>query len=155
MQSHLRILLPALLTAIIALAAAVPSLAQERNPTIEVRPGGLMAHRVALQRFADAGPGSAAARPDALREALRGGLEFTSSVVTLPDAAFLGPVETDSLQGARRQDCADWRTSGADVLVEGVHMEAAGSWMQHYRDCSRLVLRDLTVFNHVAFNTAL
>lgn len=89
------------------------------NPMIEVRPGGLTAHRVALQRFADETPGSSPLEMEALREALRSGLEFTSSVVTLPDEAFLGPVETVQLAETRRTDCPDWRTGGADVLVEG------------------------------------
>jgi TolB protein len=110
--------------AVLALAGA--SAAQDLNPTIEVRPGTLMAHRVALQRFADLGPGSAALQPETLREALRSGLEFTSSVVTLPDEAFLAPVDTRQLHGARRTDCADWRTSGADVLVEGTLEEQEG-----------------------------
>jgi len=39
-----------------------------------------------------------------------------------------------------------------DVLVEGVRMVAAGSWMQHYRNCDRLTVRGITVFNHVSFN---
>jgi TolB protein len=116
----------AVLAAAVVLACASPSAAQEENPTIVVRPGGLTAHRVALQRFADAGPGSASLAPERLREALRGGLEFTSSIVTLPDAAFLGPVQTEKLYSARRHDCADWRTSGADVLVEGVLEEQEG-----------------------------
>jgi TolB protein len=103
-----------------ALLLARPAAPQELNPTIEVRPGGLTAHRVALQRFSDQAPASASLAPERLREALRGGLEFTSSIVTLPDAAFLGPVETSELHGARRSDCADWRMGGADVLVEGV-----------------------------------
>jgi len=39
-----------------------------------------------------------------------------------------------------------------DVTVEGVRLEAAGSWMQHYRNCDRLVIRGIRVFNHVSFN---
>ena len=39
-----------------------------------------------------------------------------------------------------------------NVLIEGVRMRAAGSWMQHYRLCEGLVIRDIDVFNHVAFN---
>ena len=39
-----------------------------------------------------------------------------------------------------------------NVLVEGVRMQAAGSWMQHYRLCEKLTIRNVTVFNHVAFN---
>lgn len=39
-----------------------------------------------------------------------------------------------------------------DVLIEGVSMRSAGSWMQHYFDCDRLRVRDIAVFNHVAYN---
>ncbi|MBN2269691.1 MAG: glycoside hydrolase family 28 protein [Sedimentisphaerales bacterium] len=39
-----------------------------------------------------------------------------------------------------------------DVLIEGVRLRAAGSWMQHYRNCDRLTIRGIAVFNHVAYN---
>lgn len=39
-----------------------------------------------------------------------------------------------------------------DVLIEGVRLRNAGSWMQHYRDCDRLTIRDVAVFNHVSYN---
>jgi len=39
-----------------------------------------------------------------------------------------------------------------DVLIEGVRLRSAGSWMQHYRDCDRLTIRDIAVFNHVGYN---
>jgi len=39
-----------------------------------------------------------------------------------------------------------------DVLIEGVRLRAAGCWMQHYRNCDRLTIRDIAVFNHVAYN---
>jgi polygalacturonase len=39
-----------------------------------------------------------------------------------------------------------------DVLIEGVRLRNAGSWMQHYRDCDRLTIRDIAVFNHVSYN---
>lgn len=40
----------------------------------------------------------------------------------------------------------------SDILIEGVSMRSAGSWMQHYRRCERLTIRDITVFNHVSYN---
>ena len=40
----------------------------------------------------------------------------------------------------------------SDVLIEGANMRSAGSWMQHYRQCDRLTIRDITVFNHVSYN---
>jgi hypothetical protein len=39
-----------------------------------------------------------------------------------------------------------------DVLIEGVRLRQAGSWMQHYRNCERLTIRDIAVFNHVSYN---
>jgi len=39
-----------------------------------------------------------------------------------------------------------------DMLIEGVRLRNAGSWMQHYRDCERLTVRDIHVFNHVSYN---
>ena len=40
----------------------------------------------------------------------------------------------------------------SDVLIEGVRLRSAGSWMQHYRHCDRLTIRDIAVFNHVSYN---
>jgi polygalacturonase len=40
----------------------------------------------------------------------------------------------------------------SDVLIETVRMRDAGSWMQHYRQCDRLTIRGITVFNHVSYN---
>ncbi|UCF15292.1 MAG: glycoside hydrolase family 28 protein [Phycisphaerales bacterium] len=39
-----------------------------------------------------------------------------------------------------------------DILIEGVSMRSAGSWMQHYFDCDRLTVRGISVFNHVSYN---
>lgn len=43
-------------------------------------------------------------------------------------------------------------SSCRDVLVEGIRIESTGSWAQHYRNCDRVTLRGLTVFNHATFN---
>jgi hypothetical protein len=40
----------------------------------------------------------------------------------------------------------------SDVLIEGIYMRSAGSWLQHYRRCDRLTIRDIIVFNHVSYN---
>ena len=39
-----------------------------------------------------------------------------------------------------------------NVLVEDVRLRSAGCWMQHYRFCENLTIRNVDVFNHVAFN---
>jgi len=36
-----------------------------------------------------------------------------------------------------------------NVLVESVRLRSAGSWMQHYRLCEKLAIRNIDVFNHV------
>jgi len=40
----------------------------------------------------------------------------------------------------------------SDVLIEDLRLRDAGSWMQHYRDCERVTLRGIAVFNHVSYN---
>ena len=54
-------------------------------------------------------------------------------------------------KGGRRPK-AIYLTDCRDVLVEDVRMRHAGSWMQHYRHCRRLVVRGITVFNHATYN---
>jgi hypothetical protein len=39
-----------------------------------------------------------------------------------------------------------------DVLIEGVRLRASGSWMQHYRLCTNVVIRGIAVFNHATHN---
>jgi polygalacturonase len=53
-------------------------------------------------------------------------------------------------EGARPKNL--YFDSCRDVLIEGVRLRNAGSWMQHYRNCDRLRIRDISVFNHVSYN---
>lgn len=39
-----------------------------------------------------------------------------------------------------------------DVLVEGIRLRNAGSWMQQYKLCTNVVIRGIAVFNHVTHN---
>jgi len=39
-----------------------------------------------------------------------------------------------------------------NVLVENVRLRAAGSWMQDYKLCTNVVIRGISVFNHVTHN---
>ena len=39
-----------------------------------------------------------------------------------------------------------------DVTIEDVRLRSAGCWMQHYRLCENVILRNIHVFNHVAYN---
>ncbi|MBN2292751.1 MAG: glycoside hydrolase family 28 protein [Pirellulales bacterium] len=38
------------------------------------------------------------------------------------------------------------------VLVEGVRLRDSGSWMQHYRLCEDVTIRNVDIFNHITFN---
>lgn len=40
----------------------------------------------------------------------------------------------------------------ANVLVDGIHLRSSGSWMQDYKLCTNVVIRGISVFNHVTFN---
>ena len=53
-------------------------------------------------------------------------------------------------EGARPKNL--YFESCRDLLIEGIRLRNAGSWMQHYRDCDRLRIRDIAVFNHVSYN---
>ena len=75
----------------------------------------------------------------------------------LEHVAIRGPGKIDGSGSAfrdktQRRPKAIMLVGCRDVLVEDVHMESAGSWMQHYRDCQDLVIRRITVFNHASFN---
>lgn len=39
-----------------------------------------------------------------------------------------------------------------NVLIEGVRLRSAGSWMQHYKFCENVTIRGIDVFNHASFN---
>lgn len=75
----------------------------------------------------------------------------------LHDVAITGEGTIDGQGDAFRDKTklrpkAIYLTGCRDVLVENVTLRNAGSWMQHYRDCDRLTIRKITVFNHVSFN---
>ncbi|MBN2311075.1 MAG: glycoside hydrolase [Candidatus Hydrogenedentes bacterium] len=38
------------------------------------------------------------------------------------------------------------------IRIEGIHLRNAGSWMQHYRFCEDVDIRDIAVFNHASYN---
>jgi polygalacturonase len=75
----------------------------------------------------------------------------------LHDVAIRGPGTIDG-SGAAFRDKTQKRTKAIylvncrDVLVEDVRLRNAGSWMQHYRFCENLTIRNIDVFNHIAYN---
>ena len=75
----------------------------------------------------------------------------------LHDIAIRGPGTIDG-SGSAFRDKTKERTKAIylvncrNVLVEDVQLRNAGCWMQHYRLCEKLTIRNVNVFNHVAFN---
>ncbi len=101
-------------------------------------------------------------RPDGSEEEVRvraliGGVGLTNVAIrgegTIDgqgDAFFWGfprpsPLPVPRPRGIYLIDCRN-------VLVEGVRMRHAGSWMQHYRFCEGVTIRDIDVFNHATYN---
>lgn len=75
----------------------------------------------------------------------------------LHDVAIRGQGTIDGSGSAfrdktKRRTKAIYLENCRNVLVEGLRLRAAGSWMQHYRLCEKLTIRNIDVFNHVAFN---
>lgn len=117
------------------LAVAWPISAQDLSdeqgplPTLEVAPGGSTALRVAVLPFRTVGPPVGDERVETLREEIERGLEFSSVVLPLDHAAFLGADESPALEGGDF-DCDSWKQSGADGLLfgevkrEGVRLRA-------------------------------
>lgn len=75
----------------------------------------------------------------------------------LRDVAIRGRGTIDG-SGSAFRDKAKRRTKAIyldrcrNVLIEDVNLRNAGCWMQHYRLCEKLTIRNINVFNHVAFN---
>ena len=86
-------------------------------PTLEITPGGAKSYRAAVLRFRQVGPPVGDERIETLRDEIERGLTFSSEVLPLSHAAYLGP-ETTPEEG-EPLDCASWGQSGADVLVIG------------------------------------
>jgi TolB protein len=113
----------------IALLASVPVTATAQaegsagsagpGPAIVVTPGETRAFHAAVQIFDDASRPPNAGRAVALRAEISEGMAYSSVLLPLPDAAFLGDLLTKNLGDGPRADCGDWTQSGADALVEG------------------------------------
>ena len=90
---------------------------------------------------------------------LEGGPVFRNLIhgENLHDVAVRGPGTIDG-SGSAFRDKSKKRTKVIylegcrNVLVEDVRLKNAGSWMQHYRRCENLTIRNIDVFNHVSFN---
>jgi TolB protein len=107
------------LAALLALAAlAAPAArAQDRVPVV-IEGGKGKTYRIAVQRFRDGSTPPHGDRIARFRDALSQALEFSGVFQRVPDGAFLGPIESGSLE-ATSIVCPDWTQIGADALVEG------------------------------------
>ncbi|MHA7837373.1 MAG: hypothetical protein ACX98W_07945 [bacterium] len=119
-------LLPGLLLALVfGLPGAEPALAQGLEdeegplPTLEITPGEMQAFRTAVLRFHEVGPPVGEERVEGLRREIEAGLAFSSLVLPLDHAAFLGPQESTPLELKLGFDCDSWKQSGADALIQG------------------------------------
>lgn len=101
------------------------------------------------------------AEPASLQAAHPGTKQRVASALVsgenLEHVAIRGPGKIDGSGSAfrdktQRRPKAIMLVGCRDVLIEDLHMESAGSWMQHYRDCQDMVIRRITVFNHASFN---
>ena len=100
----------------------VTQLVQDGNPTEGDRVFRNLIHGEGLQDIAIRGPGAIDGQGDAFRDKTK---KRTKSIYP--------------------EDCRN-------VVIEDVRLRNAGSWMQHYRFCRGLMIRNIDVFNHVAFN---
>jgi TolB protein len=103
-----------------AAGAAAQGLESESGPlpTLEITPGEVKAFRAAVLRFVEVGPPVGAERVGALRDEIDRGLVFSSVVVPLGREAYLVP-ETSAPLAQANLDCATWKQSGADAVVQG------------------------------------
>jgi TolB protein len=89
-------------------------------PTLEITPGAVKAFRTAVLRFQMPGSPVDAPELDLLREEIEGSLTFSSVVLPLEREAYLASEQSAGFEEKGRLDCAVWKQSGADALVEGV-----------------------------------
>jgi TolB protein len=118
--------------AIGGLAAAVAAVllgapvAAEQRPAVVVTPGKSQIFKVAVQRFADRSSLAGAERTQAFREALSEALEYSSVFEVVDPKAFLGPDQTRDFGASGGVSCVDWKTIGADAMVQGeIHVDAS------------------------------
>jgi TolB protein len=113
---------------LLACSALAPLLAhaQDRAPVV-IEGGKGKTYRIAVQRFAERSTPPSAQRIAQFRETLSTALEFSGVFQRVPDAAFLGPIETDSVENGAPVVCTDWTQIDADALLQGeIQRDATG-----------------------------
>ena len=119
------------LGALAAISAFAQDLSNEQGPlpTLEIAPGRGSSFRAVVLPFRTVGAPVGDERIATLREEIERGLEFSSVVLPLDRAAYLGSEESPPLEGGD-YDCESWKQSGADALLigevqrEGVRLRA-------------------------------
>jgi TolB protein len=104
--------------AVLSTLVAQAAFAQQRAPVM-VTPGSEQTYRVAAQRFADTSEAPDEEAVQQFRDTLLGALEYSSVFRGIDEAAYLGPITSDPMDGAPALVCTDWSQIGVDVLIGG------------------------------------
>ena len=104
---------------LLALAVLVAPRARAQDVPIVIEQGKSKSYRIAVQRFADNSTPQSTERVARFRDALQDALEFSGLFQRIPDGAFLGPLETDSVDDGAPIACPEWSQIGADALLQG------------------------------------
>jgi TolB protein len=132
----------AVLLVALAVLAAARAHAQDRVPVV-IEGGKGKSYRIAVQRFADNSTPKSADRIARFRDALQDALEFSGLFQRVPDGAFLGPLETDSVDDGAPIACPDWTQIGADALLQGEIARDANGFQVAFRVWDTARCRDL------------
>lgn len=93
--------------------------AQDDRPAVVVRDPTAQTFKAAVQRFHDSAVATDPARGERLREGIVEALKWNRVFEGIAPRAFLGPETSPPLEAPEPPSCEDWRTIGADALVEG------------------------------------
>jgi TolB protein len=128
---------------LLALALAAAPRARAQDVPIVIEQGKARTYRIAVQRFADNSAPKSGERIARFRDALQDALEFSGLFQRIPDAAFLGPLETDSVDDGAPIACPDWTQIGADALLQGEIARNAEGFQVAFRVWDTARCRDL------------
>jgi TolB protein len=121
---------------------SLPAGAQDKAPVI-IEGGTGKTYRIAVQRFADRSTPASAERIAKFRETLSSALEFSGAFQRVPDAAYLGPLETDSIENGAPVVCSDWTQIQSDALLQGEIARDANGLKISYRLWDTVRCKDL------------
>ena len=128
---------------LLAFALLVAPRARAQDVPIVIEQGKAKTYRIAVQRFADNSTPKSDERVARFRDALQDALEFSGLFQRVPDGAFLGPLQTDSVDDGVPIACPDWTQIGADALLQGELARAADGFQVAFRVWDTARCRDL------------